>query len=79
MRERLRAADANNDGKISKDEAPDFLQQRFDRIDANQDGFLDEMELRQIGPRLLDSPNRPADRRPDGGRPGSERPKRDDQ
>jgi HlyD family secretion protein len=36
--------DADKDGKISKDEAPEQMQRFFDRIDANGDGFLDEAE-----------------------------------
>jgi starvation-inducible outer membrane lipoprotein len=38
-------ADANMDGKISRTEADGQASQRFDRLDANRDGFLapDEM------------------------------------
>jgi len=48
LMQRLKAADANNDGKLSKDEAPDFIKDRFDRIDNNSDGVIDEAELRQM-------------------------------
>jgi Ca2+-binding EF-hand superfamily protein len=63
FRDRLKQADTNNDGKLSKDEAPPFLKERFDRLDTNSDGFLDQEETR----RLLDQ-------RP---RPNSDQPRRD--
>ncbi len=50
---RLKDADKNNDGKISKDEAPDRIKEMFDRIDGNGDGFLDEAEIKQVIQRLL--------------------------
>lgn len=75
MRERFKASDTNHDGKLSKDEAPEFLKERFDRLDANSDGFLDETEMRQIGQRLPGAGGRPAVRRPEGARPGTEQPK----
>ncbi len=37
--------DTNKDGKISKAEAPDRMQQAFESIDRNGDGFLDRDEL----------------------------------
>jgi Ca2+-binding EF-hand superfamily protein len=37
--------DTNKDGKIAKAEAPDRMQQQFESIDANHDGFLTEDEL----------------------------------
>ncbi|MBL8829701.1 MAG: EF-hand domain-containing protein, partial [Planctomycetaceae bacterium] len=46
-------ADANKDGKLSKDEAPERMKENFDRIDRNGDGFVDRDELRAgIGDRL---------------------------
>ena len=42
---RLQAADKDKDGKLSKSEAPERLQQHFDKIDANKDGQLDKAEL----------------------------------
>jgi len=41
----LMSADTDKDGKISREEAPAPLQQRFDRIDANGDGFIDASEI----------------------------------
>jgi Ca2+-binding EF-hand superfamily protein len=40
--------DTNKDGKISKDEAKNFIAQAFDRIDTNKDGFIDKEELRRF-------------------------------
>jgi Ca2+-binding EF-hand superfamily protein len=37
--------DTNKDGKISKAEAPDRMQEQFDALDKNHDGFLDRDEL----------------------------------
>jgi len=54
FRQRLKEADANGDSKISKDEAPALLKDRFDRVDANSDGFVDEAEVRQMLRRLAD-------------------------
>src|SRR6185369_10290507 len=44
FRQRLKEADKNGDGKISKEEAPEPLKERFDRADVNSDGFIDETE-----------------------------------
>lgn len=41
----LTANDKDGDGKISKDEAPAFLQNMFDGVDTNKDGLLDKAEL----------------------------------
>lgn len=37
--------DTNQDGKLSKAEAPDRLQRDFASVDTNEDGFLDRSEL----------------------------------
>ena len=44
----LERMDTNKDGKISKDEAKNFIAQAFDRIDTNKDGFIDKDELRRF-------------------------------
>ena len=46
---RLKASDADGDGKISKDEAPDNIKRFFDRLDKNGDGFIEEGELSATG------------------------------
>jgi hypothetical protein len=38
--------DANGDGKISKDEAPERMRESFGRFDKDSDGFLTPEELR---------------------------------
>jgi hypothetical protein len=64
FRARLREADADKDGRISKDEAPSPLKERFDRADANGDGFLDEAEQRQMFERMREGgPRRGGDNR----------------
>ena len=46
--QRVQAADTDNDGKISREEAPEKMRQFFDRIDGDSDGFLDESEIRNM-------------------------------
>ncbi|MCA9099794.1 MAG: EF-hand domain-containing protein [Planctomycetales bacterium] len=48
MVERIMQSDADNDGKISREEAPERLSARFDEVDANGDGVLDREELVQM-------------------------------
>jgi Ca2+-binding EF-hand superfamily protein len=45
MLERLRQFDQNGDGKFSKEELPPRLQERFDTLDTNKDGFINPREL----------------------------------
>lgn len=42
-------ADANGDGVITRQEALDQAGQRFDRLDADRDGKLDQSEVQRIG------------------------------
>lgn len=44
---RLEARDKNGDGKWSADELPPVLRGEFDKLDANNDGFIDQDELKQ--------------------------------
>lgn len=41
-------ADKNGDGKITRDELPERQRAMFDRLDANQNGVLDEAEVREL-------------------------------
>lgn len=45
-------SDADGDGKLSSDEAPEWMQNAFDRIDANSDGFVDQAELAEMRSRM---------------------------
>lgn len=60
--------DKNNDGKLSKDEAPERMREAFGRLDTDNDGFLTADELRAAAERF---PGRPGANRPEGdpGRP----------
>ena len=40
--------DKNKDKKLSRDELPERMQQAFDRLDTNHDGFIDEEEFNAI-------------------------------
>jgi len=44
----LKMMDADGDGKISKEEARGPLQDHFDQVDSNEDGFLTVKELRNM-------------------------------
>jgi len=44
--------DANKDGKVSRDEAPEQMQGFFDRMDGNSDGFIDAAELKALKSRM---------------------------
>ncbi|MDA2929296.1 EF-hand domain-containing protein [Acidobacteria bacterium AH-259-O06] len=50
--ERMLRNDSNGDGKISREEAPEPMLRRFDGMDSNGDGFIDEKELRARGSRF---------------------------
>jgi collagen type III alpha len=40
--------DQDGDGKVSKDEAPEQMQNFFDRLDGNADGFIDKAEADEM-------------------------------
>lgn len=50
--QRLKQADADANGKLSKEEAPERLKARFDDLDANGDGELEEKELKALFERI---------------------------
>ena len=51
--------DTNKDGKLTKPEAPDRIQQQFDAIDTNHDRVLSEDELVSYFTNLPQQPRRP--------------------
>ena len=50
MVDRMMSWDANEDGIITRDEAPERMRDRFDSIDANGDGMLETEELENMLP-----------------------------
>ena len=85
----LETFDKNEDGKISKEEAPDRLKERFDEVDKNSDGFIDKEEQTamfeafrrrfqqgQGGQPNRSNPNRPNRPDPNAGQGRTERPRR---
>lgn len=48
--EMFKRIDANGDGKITKEEAPERMKEFFDRLDANKDGGLTIEEFKNRGP-----------------------------
>ncbi len=67
MFERLKESDKDGDGKISRQEAPEWLTERFDRFDLNKDGFIDEEEIRQVAERARENFQRGGNRPAPGG------------
>tara|TARA_B100000686_G_scaffold352268_1_gene453680 strand:+ start:1587 stop:2228 length:642 start_codon:yes stop_codon:yes gene_type:complete len=85
----LETFDKDEDGKISKEEAPDRLKERFDEVDKNSDGFIDKEEqaamLEAFRRRFQQgqgrqpnrsNPNRPDRPDPNAGQGRTERPRR---
>lgn len=57
---RMKELDKDGDGKISYDEAPERMKQAFERLDLNNDGYIDMNELRQMMDRVRQGgPGRP--------------------
>ena len=50
---RLMEGDKNGDGKLSKQELPDFAGELFADFDVNKDGVLDRDEIRKLAERLI--------------------------
>ena len=87
----LKSVDKNGDGKISKEEAPERMKERFGEADSDSDGFIDQKEqqvmiegfrrrFQQGQGRQPGQPNRsrPNSNRPDpeAGQGRTERPRR---
>jgi len=51
---RLMNHDKNGDGKLQKEELPEGMQRRFDRLDANSDGAIDAEELKAMVAQMQD-------------------------
>lgn len=79
LRARIKEWDKDGDGKINKEEAQGPLKERFDALDANSDGSLDEAEIsagmrrRREGGERRPEGDRP-ERRREGDRPEGRRP-----
>ena len=54
---RIMARDTNKDGKITKDEMPDFLKDRLKSIDSNRNGTIERSEVENFAKRFQ-SPTR---------------------
>jgi hypothetical protein len=67
MVSRMMRWDADEDGRISRDELPEPMRERFDRMDINGDGAIDAEEMK-----ALDQRRRGAQRGPRGQRPPGE-------
>jgi Ca2+-binding EF-hand superfamily protein len=91
MVSRMLENDANKDGKLSQDEMPEFMRDRFSRLDENSDGSIDKAELEAMarrfgegrgpgGPGGPGGDRGPRERPPtrDRDRPAGEAPSRDD-
>lgn len=72
MMNRFNEADSNDDGKLSRAEAPERMKQGFDRIDSNSDGFVDKAEFEQMIRRMSEGRGGRPPREGEGrrGRPG---------
>ncbi|MBT6497287.1 MAG: hypothetical protein HOL01_22390 [Planctomycetaceae bacterium] len=44
--------DKNGDGKVTKNELPEFLQRILDRADTNKDGAIDKAEAKKMAERF---------------------------
>ncbi|WP_308993039.1 EF-hand domain-containing protein [Mariniflexile litorale] len=47
FKELLKKMDANDDGKLSKEEIEGPLKDHFEKVDADKDGFITEEELKK--------------------------------
>lgn len=52
MMQMIKRMDANNDGKITKDEMPERMARFFDRLDEDGNGVIDEKEIKAAAGRM---------------------------
>ena len=70
MADMMLRRDQDGDGKLSKEEVPPRMAERFDQMDSNQDGSLDRNALQSAAGRMRRSMGSPQQGRPRGrGRP----------
>ena len=50
--ERFLERDEDGDGRVSRDEVPEQMRERFERIDSNHDGYIDREELEAMFERM---------------------------
>ena len=75
---RFNEADTDKDGKLSKEEAPERMRQGFDRIDANNNGFVEKEEFESMIRRMMQGGRGRPPRDGEGRGPeGRDRPPRD--
>ncbi len=72
-------ADKDGDDRISREEAPERLQQRFDRIDANRDGFLDRDEITAAAKAMVEKAGQNKPKKGRRGRPKGGKKKKPNQ
>lgn len=69
--------DSDGDGKVSKDEMPEQMQNFFDRLDSDGDGFIDSAEIKAMQERMQQRGGAGGGQhgggRGEGGRPGGQR------
>ncbi len=56
----FRRLDADDDGRIARDELPEWLRARFESVDTNDDGFVDEDEMKLMALRAREARNAPS-------------------
>ena len=52
MEQMLKRLDKNGDSQLTADEIPDRLKQRMSRIDLDNNGVIDQQELRKVAQRM---------------------------
>lgn len=58
----FRRLDADENGRIARDELPEWLRARFENVDTNDDGFVDENEMKLMALRAREARSDPLGR-----------------